>query len=98
MSDTHKPTGPIYCDRGFVVGDHSSFGIGTAIELLKAGVAITRLGWNGKGMRVYVVDGKAAPDQKLPYMMLLTADNKHVPWNISQTDAFATDYRIFEQD
>lgn len=34
---------------------------GEAIELLKEGKRLTRRGWNGKGMYVYLVEGRKIP-------------------------------------
>lgn len=85
--------------------------IGHAIVLMKAGHAVTRIGWNGRGMFVYFVDANAypaqspvakrafGPDAKVPYRSYLamkTVDNVVVPWVASQTDLLANDWQIVE--
>lgn len=66
--------------------------IGDAIGYLKRNAWVARLGWNGKGMYLYLnVPGNAF---HLPHVMMKTADNQHVPWLCSQTDLLAEDWVI----
>ena len=72
-----------------------------ALKACKGGRAIQRAGWNGKGMYVQIqrVDPSDAGTHTrtamgLPYLYLLTADGRTVPWTISQTDALAEDWQI----
>jgi hypothetical protein len=73
-----------------------TFDFGTAIELLKMGRRVARIGWNGKGMWLEL----QAPDEhskmSLPYIFMKTADGKLVPWLASQTDVLAEDYVLVE--
>ncbi|MED1954870.1 DUF2829 domain-containing protein [Brevibacillus centrosporus] len=78
---------------------------GQALELLKQGKRVARLGWNGKGMWLsYVPAWSYNPSgsvpslglEKLPWIGMKTADNKFVPWMASQTDVLAEDWALVE--
>ena len=75
---------------------------GEALGWAKLGKKIQRAGWNGKGMFVFLIsnwtytDGKQDNYPNLPFLTMKTADDKVVPWLISQTDALAEDYSIVE--
>ena len=75
-------------------------GIGEAVEALKAGHAVTRRGWNGRGMFLVLMDlDKFAgePDQVwYPFVAMYTVDKKFVPGLCSQTDLLATDWCMIE--
>jgi hypothetical protein len=85
-------------DRSYRAAVGLSFGM--AIEALKSGLQVARVGWNGKGMfldlfrpegTMQVMDnGDAYPE--LPWIGMKTADNKFVPWLASQTDMLADDW------
>ena len=66
---------------------------GDAIELLKSGNKVSRSGWNGKGMYLYLV-----PDllvgQYGAHIVMKTADDKLIPWLASQTDMLANDWGV----
>lgn len=78
-----------------------------ALKALKEGLRVWRVGWNGKGMFVYLVpegghkfvylkngEGLSGPAlEHLPYIAMKTADNKIVPWLASQTDILAEDWK-----
>ena len=79
---------------------------GQALEALKDGKKVARVGWNGKGMwlRLYtpqqdegvVMDvGDPAGHRWIecaPYIGMKTADSKFVPWVTSQMDVLAEDW------
>ena len=82
---------------------------GQAIEALKDGYKVSRAGWNGKSMFLFLVDGSTfevnrAPLNKIypegtiinycPHIDMKTADDKIVPWLASQTDVLAEDWMI----
>jgi hypothetical protein len=85
-------------------------GFGSALQALKDGAPVTREGWNGKGMFVYLVgagnyppatdvakwafDGGLVPYR--PYLAMKTVDNEVVPWVASQTDLLADDWFVAE--
>jgi len=71
-----------------------TFGFGRALELLRAGCAVERAGWNGRGMWVglQVPDGHSKMTH--PYIYMSTADGSLVPWVASQTDLLAEDWHL----
>ena len=84
-----------------------SFGL--AIEALKKGHKVSRTGWNGKGMFLFLVQGSTFKVNRPPllgiypegteiqyhaHIDMKTADNQVVPWLASQTDMLADDWQI----
>lgn len=80
---------------------------GQALEWLKQGKKVTRQGWNGKGMFLFLVQGSTFKVNRppllgiypegteinyCPHIDMRTADNKIVPWLASQTDVLAEDW------
>lgn len=77
-----------------------------ALELLKEGHRVRRRGWNGKGMWIVMIPaalwdtsltelgGPLEGFGRLPFIAMKTADDKVVPWLISQTDALADDWEL----
>ncbi len=77
---------------------------GQAIEAMKQGKKVARIGWNGKGMYLYLADGEllteAIGDGSFPFtdsIVMKTADDKYcIGWLASQTDMLAEDWMIVE--
>lgn len=84
---------------------------GDALMLLKNGQKVARLGWNGKGMFLFLVPGSVFKVNRppllgiypegteinyCPHIDMRTADGKIVPWLASQTDVLAEDWVIVE--
>lgn len=84
---------------------------GDAIRVLKNGGRVTRDGWNGKGMFLYLVPGSIFAVNRPPllgiypegrvvtyraHIDMVTADGSAVPWVASQTDVLADDWRSLE--
>jgi hypothetical protein len=67
---------------------------GQALMTLKAGNKIYRIGWNGKGMWLGLQMPDAGSANTLPYVYMITADGKRVPWTASQTDLLAEDWMM----
>jgi hypothetical protein len=79
-------------------------GFDWAIQELKAGSEISREGWNGKGMFLFLIDPYLTDQFRLiennamifgtlsTYIALRTVDNKIVPWQPSQTDMLTSDW------
>jgi hypothetical protein len=80
---------------------------GQALEELKIGKKISRLGWNGKGMFLYYVPaadyppttqiGKQLMNHKGlveygAYIAMKTAQGYVIPWLASQTDLLSSDW------
>lgn len=78
-----------------------------ALEHIKNGVRMSRAGWNGKGMFVFLVPGSVFKVNRPPllgiypegteitycaHIDMRTADGKIVPWLASQTDILADDW------
>ena len=78
-----------------------------ALELIKKGKRVSRHGWNGKGMFVFLVPGSEFKVNRPPllgiypegtdikyhaHVDMKTADNQIVPWLVSQTDLLADDW------
>lgn len=72
---------------------------GQALEELKAGKRVGRLGWNGKGMWLQMQRPDANSKMTLPYIYIeypvghvAYPDGCRVPWLASQTDLLAEDW------
>lgn len=74
---------------------------GQALEALKHGKRVSREGWNGKGMHIFLVwsndwDYNFATSEwgaiKSDFIAMHTADGHVVPWLASQTDMLAEDW------
>jgi hypothetical protein len=61
---------------------------------------VERDGWNGKGMRLKVQFPDENSKMTHPYLYMTIPDcqegTRRIPWQPSQVDLFATDYRIVE--
>lgn len=83
-----------------------------ALELLKRGYCVTRSGWNGKGMFIYLVPGSEFDVNRHPLLGIFSegthiqyrahidmkaADGSCVPWIASQTDLLANDWSVAVQ-
>ena len=84
---------------------------GMALESLKRGKKVSRSGWNGNGMFLFIVPGSVFKVNRPPllgiyeegteinyhaHIDMKTADGMVVPWLCSQTDALAEDWEILE--
>lgn len=80
---------------------------GEAIAALKVGKKVSREGWNGKGMFLFLADGiefstvaeigPARPVSVSPsIVMKTTQDDFVVGWLTSQTEILAEDWKIWE--
>lgn len=73
---------------------------GMAMVHMQCGKRITRQGWNGKGMFLFLIkewtytDGAQDNFPNLPFIAMKTADDKVVPWLASQTDVLAEDWLV----
>jgi hypothetical protein len=82
-----------------------------ALIEIKAGKKVSREGWNGKGMFVFLVPGSTFKVNRAPllgsfpegteikyhsHVDMKTADNQIVPWLCSQTDLLANDWGVVE--
>jgi hypothetical protein len=82
---------------------------GQALEQLKQGSKVSRTGWNGKGMFLFLVPGSTFVVNRppllgiypegtsinyLPHVDMKTATGEIVPWLCSQTDMLAEDWGV----
>lgn len=80
-----------------------------ALAAVKLGDKISRQGWNGKGMFVFLVPGSTFVVNRPPllgiypdgtsvnyhaHLDMRTADGQIVPWLASQTDLLADDWLV----
>lgn len=86
-----------------------SMTFGEALVAMKSGYRVSRSGWNGKGMSLFLVQGSTFKVNRPPLLCIYpegtevkyhahidmkTADDMVVPWLCSQTDALAEDWGI----
>lgn len=82
-----------------------------ALTALKDGKRVSRAGWNGKGMFIFLVPGSVFKVNRPPllgiypegteiryqgHVDMKTADDMVVPWLCSQTDLLADDWGVVE--
>ena len=82
---------------------------GQALEAMKCGNKVSREGWNGKGMFLFLVPGSTFEVNRAPllgiypagtvinyhaHVDMKTAQGDVVPWLCSQTDMLAEDWGI----
>lgn len=83
------------------------FDFSDALNMIKNGLKMARLGWNGKDMFVFLVEGRKFKVNRPPllgiyeegtpidyhgHIDMKTADGQIVPWVCSQTDMLAEDW------
>lgn len=66
---------------------------GAALEELKRGGRVARLGWNGKGMWIALQAPTKLSKMTRQYIYMKTVSGDLVPWVASQTDLLATDWQ-----
>jgi len=78
---------------------------GQAIEALKQGFRVRRIGWNGKGMYLVLVQQSVSmkpgsdPVRYEPAISMYTAQGKHqIGWLASQADMLGEDWEILPED
>lgn len=84
---------------------------GQAIEALKEGKKVSREGWNGKGMFLFLVQGSKFKVNRAPllgiypegteidyhaHIDMKTAQGYVVPWLASQADMLSEDWEIVD--
>lgn len=92
--------------------ESKNLGFDYALQLLKKGKKVQRIGWNGKGMWIYLVPGSTfnvAEGRPLtahlpvgsevkynPHIDMKAADGSHFAWNPNALDLMAEDWQIAE--
>lgn len=87
----------------------SNMSFGSALRALKQGHRVSRAGWNGKDMFLFLVPGSTFivnrapllgiyPEGTVinyrPHIDMRTADGTIVPWVASQSDVLAEDWQL----
>ena len=67
-----------------------------ALNMLKDGHRVSRMGWNGKGMWLELQKPDKHSKMTLPYIYMSTVSGDLVPWLCSQTDMLANDWEVVE--
>lgn len=86
------------------LGGVATFSFGDAIKYLKRGLKVSRKGWNGKGMYLFLADGEDLTSCLsegdfgcASSVCMKTAQNTIcVGWLASQADMFSEDWTFFE--
>lgn len=88
-----------------------TFDFGQAIKHMKDGKKVARIGWNGKGLFIFLVSGSTFKVNRppllgiyeegteinyQPHVDMKTADGTIVPWLCSQSDMLAEDWEVVE--
>lgn len=102
-----KPFGEV--DAPDPVGVWCTWGFDVALRRLERGERVTRSGWNGKGMFLFLVRGSQFEVNRPPllgiypegteidyhaHIDMRTATGQIVPWTASQTDLLAKDWHL----
>lgn len=87
-----------------ILGGKATFSFGDAIKYLKRGLKVSRKGWNGKGMYLFLADGEDLTSclsegdfECASSVCMKTAQNTIcVGWLASQADMLSEDWTFFE--
>ena len=71
---------------------------GQAIEEMKYGNKVCRLGWNGKNMWLELQTPDEHSKMRKPYIYMCPVDGELVPWLASQTDMLSEDWELADLD
>lgn len=84
-----------------------------ALSMLKQGLLVRRIGWNGKDAFLYLVHGSSFKVNRTPllgiysegteinyapHIDMRTQNGECVPWLASQTDILADDWKIADNE
>jgi hypothetical protein len=75
-----------------------TFGFNKAIEALKLGMKVARVGWNGKGMHIVIQKPDEHSKMQQPYIYISPASmgGGLVPWVASHPDLLSEDWYIVD--
>lgn len=73
---------------------HAVYPFSHALDALKAGMKVTRAGWNGRGQHVEIQRPDKHSRMTAPYAVLKNSNHDLVPWVPSQGDLFANDWAV----
>lgn len=99
----HANCQDIYIEDVYFLMAREDFDFSTAIHLLRDGLKVARKGWNGKGMYLFLANGKdiqsctGIEDKCVDVICMKTAQDTVVfGWSVSQTDMLAEDWIVVE--
>ncbi len=69
-----------------------TFDFGHALECLRGGLQVARVGWNGKGQMLHIVEADRLGAVDVPCICICTVEGLVVPWVASHTDVLAEDW------
>jgi hypothetical protein len=70
------------------------YDFGVALDYLKQGERIARVGWNGVGMYLTLQKPDCFSKMRLPYIYITTVTGDLVPWTASQVDLLSSDWYV----
>ena len=76
------------------LGTITTLTFGGALESLKAGEIVSRLGWNGADQWLALQKPDGNSKMRKPYLYISPVDGELVPWLASQTDLLAEDWFV----
>ena len=93
--DGYKSWSPkdVFESAYYEAGDDLDFGC--ALDLLKAGIAVRRKGWNGKGLFIVKQIPSHIEGDIIPKMLIIT-DGIADFWVPSSSDVFAEDWEVVD--
>lgn len=68
------------------------FSFGRALELLKEGKRVARVGWNGQGMSLGIQNPDEHSMNRQSYIFIIPVGGQRVPWVASQPDMLSEDW------
>lgn len=71
-----------------------TFDFGKALQMLREGKKVARVGWNGRGMFVALQVPDEHSKMRKPYIYMSPVDGELVPWLASQADMLADDWYV----
>jgi len=69
-----------------------TFSFEIALAMLKKGLRVFRVGWNGLGMYLELQKPDENSKMGLPYIYIKTVEDKLVPWIASHSDLLTEDW------
>ena len=72
--------------------EHKDLSFGAAVELMKEGKKVARLGWNGEGMHLAIQNPDENSANRQPYIYIIPVGGARVPWVASQSDILNNDW------
>ena len=76
--------------------NRTAMDFGEALQELRAGKRVSRVGWNGVGMWIALQRPDEHSKMKRPYLYIKTAQNELVPWVASHGDLLASDWFVVD--